>query len=210
MEISLTDDEILAICAQERLIWPLGIVTVSVGDDAELERAIFRGIRSLVVRRLVALTAEGLDLDAEVRQLVIELVRANQLVELRAGLPGTPLGEMSGVLGVGRSGERGAIVAMPSPQGVTALTRRADDQALELLEKLASVYTHPLDKGAESEVIVGVVVDWGGPSAVVLHGRTLQFGPVGGVGRDAAIGETQPVNWHGEVVKRILDSSPQV
>ncbi len=56
--VLLTDDEVVALCAIDGRPWPLGLLTVGSSPD-DLTQAGLRGVRSLLVRKLMTRSTDG-------------------------------------------------------------------------------------------------------------------------------------------------------
>lgn len=80
MQELLTDDEIVALCGATRASWPLPLLTVA-QDERAVTAAAFRGLRSLLVRKLATATGAGNPaVEPELAAIVARAAVASRLV----------------------------------------------------------------------------------------------------------------------------------
>lgn len=123
----LTDDEMVALCGATRSSWPLPLLTVA-QDERAVTAAAFRGLRSLLVRKLATATGAGNPaVEPELAAIVARAAAATRLV----------VAHVSGVEQVGWAGagvavfvdDQGLILDVVNATGIHGLQTADSAQA---------------------------------------------------------------------------------
>lgn len=119
MQELFTDDEVVALCGATRSSWPLPLLTIA-QDERAVRAAAFRGLRSLLVRKLAMATGAGNPVvEPELAAIVARAAAASRLV----------VAHVSGVEQVGWAGagvavfvdEQGPILDVVNATGIHGL-----------------------------------------------------------------------------------------
>jgi hypothetical protein len=152
----LTDDEMVALCIIDGRPWPLGLMTVGTTSD-ELTQAGLRGVRSLLVRRLLT-GSKGADAlpDPTVAREVAAFIGA----ETRVGAHVALAADRSVLAGASVNAALtadGWLLDTATADGIHALRRvSADDAAATVIDFVEAV--HASHDGGGQDVVASIVV----------------------------------------------------
>lgn len=131
MQELLTDDEIVALCGATGLSWPIPLVTIP-QDERAVTAAAFRGLRSLLVRKLATSTGAGAPAaEPELARIVARAAAATTIVI--AHVSGV---EQLGWVGAGIAAfvdDQGLVLDVVNATGIHGLQTSESTQAVEAI-----------------------------------------------------------------------------
>lgn len=122
MSTMITDDEVVGAAATLGVSWPLGLTTVDLRDRREVERAILRGYRSMLVRGLASVHDGVVTLDPEFERVFRAVAEATNSVQVLIGRLSEPLLSAAPFVSFHESGTNDPVLAASSPSGLVDLT----------------------------------------------------------------------------------------